>query len=236
MSGSSATVEFVNDSGENLYRGVNGVIGEVQERGSAVWEAADKLSLRIRLRTGLAAPSPSPRLAGLPELANTPAYLWLPVVVPADAEFLTFEFVREGAPADDALVVGFGDEPLFSLKAGFIPETELSTSPLLDVRAWAGKTNEFFFGLTGGTSTNCTVTLENIRFFTLQPPQLAVDNSGGVPVLSWPSIANGYELESSTNLTTSWGMVTNPPTLFAGRFAVTNAWPDEVRFFRLRQP
>ena len=48
------------------------------------------------------------------------------------------QFAREGAPADDALVVGFGDEPLFSLKAGFIPETEMSTSPVLDVRPWAG--------------------------------------------------------------------------------------------------
>ncbi len=232
----NATVEFVNDSAENIFRGVNGAIDEVQERRSAVWEASDKLTLRIRLRTGLASPSPSPRLAGKPELANTPAYLWLPVAVPADAEFLTFEFVREGAPADDALVVGFGDKPLFSLKAGFIPEKELSTSPLLDVRAWAGKTNEFFFGLTGGTSTNCMVTVENLRFYTLQPTQLTVESAGSEVILSWPSTANGQVVESASSVTApTWSPLPQPPALFAGRFSVTKAVTGEAQFFRLRR-
>jgi hypothetical protein len=55
--------------------------------------------------------------------------------------------------------------------------------------------------------------------------------------LSWPSSANGYFLQSTTNLSaTEWAAVTNPPALFGGAFTVTNSWPDQIRFFRLTTP
>ncbi len=232
----NATVELAGDTAETVSDGFEWVVDGVGNVGSSVWNAAGRLTFRVRLRTGLASPSPSPRRAGQPEVMTTPAYLWLPVVVPAGAEFLTFEFSREGEPADDALVVGFGDDSLFSLKAEFIPTTELSTSPLLDVRAWAGKTNEFFFGVVGGTSTNCTVTVENLRFYTLQPPQLTVEPAGAEVLLSWPGTANGYAVESAASLmATNWQTATNPPALFSGRFWLTNTPVAAEQFFRLRR-
>jgi hypothetical protein len=231
-----AAVELAGDAAEAASDGFEWVVDGVGNVGSSVWNATERFTFRVRLRTGPTSPSPSPRRAGQPEPVNTPAYLWLPVVVPATAEFLTFEFSREGEPAEDALVVGFGDEALFSLKGQFIPTAELSTSPLLDVRAWAGTTNEFFFGLVGGSSTNCTATIENIRFYTLQPPQLTVEPAGADVLLSWPSTANGYAVEQAEALVAEgWQATTNPPALFGGRFWQTNAVTEQTRFFRLRR-
>jgi hypothetical protein len=231
-----ATVELAGDAAEAASDGFEWVVDGVGNVGSSVWNATERLTFRVRLRTGPTSPSPSPRRAGQPEPANTPAYLWLPVVVPATAEFLTFEFSREGEPAEDALVVGLGDAALFSLKAQFIPTAELSTSPLLDVRTWAGTTNEFFFGLVGGSSTHCTATIENIRFYTLQPPKLTVEPAGADLLLSWPSAANGYVVEQAEALVAEgWQATTNPPALFGGRFWQTNAVTEQTRFFRLRR-
>ncbi len=41
-------------------------------------------------------------------------------------------------------------------------------------------TNELFFGLMGGTSTNATLQIEKIRFYSLQPPRLDVQIGGGI--------------------------------------------------------
>ena len=118
-----------------------------------------------------------------------------------------------------------------------LPAPAFQISPLFPLQTLAGTTNDFFFGLAETTTTNVTVRVQGFRFYSLSSPALAAEIMGGVPVLSWTSAANGYELESNTNLTNgTWNIVTNPPTLFAGRFSVTNAWPDAVRFFRLRQP
>ncbi len=48
-------------------------------------------------------------------------------------------------------------------------------------------TNELFFGLMGGTSTNATLQIEKIRFYSLQPPRLDVQIGGGNLVLTWPA-------------------------------------------------
>ncbi len=71
---------------------------------------------------------------------------------------------------------------------------------------------------------------------TVPPPSLAVDHVSGVPVLSWPSPAEGYALESAPGLTAPvWSAVTDPPTLIEGRFRVTNAVTGPAQFFRLRK-
>ena len=80
------------------------------------------------------------------------------------------------------------------------------------------------------------VRVQGFRFYTLQPPQLTVEPAGNAEVLlSWPGTANGYVLESTTNLTSGWSAAINPPTLFAGRFSVTNTVTGEAQFFRLRR-
>ena len=175
------------------YHGLRYVGERVEQGGSHVLDLVERSSLVISLCTGrrrLVGPIVK---HGDPDgPTNSPAYVWLPVLIPADAAALTFDYTVAGDPREDQLAFGLNGTNLFSIAGKFAPDGVVS--------AYAGTTNELFFGITGGSSTNCTVTVANIRFFTLQPPALAVDNSSGMPVLSWPSTANGYALESTIAL------------------------------------
>ncbi len=88
----------------------------------------------------------------------------------------------------------------------------------------------------GGTSTHATLQVENIRFFSLQPPQLQIASAaGGTVRLTWPATAGGYGVETATSLEPAdWTALTNAPTLTADRYALTNGVGDAARFFRLR--
>ena len=170
------------------------------------------------------------------EPTNTPAAIWLPVALPANVSMMAFDFAVDGDGKDDALVFGINGTNLFTLATKFIPVGVTNTSRFLDVSTYAGTTNEFFFGILGGTSTNCAVHIEGIRFYTFENPSLIIAQSNGVTYLSWPSTASSYILESAADLTTSvWSVVTNQPSLFGGRLTVTNTWSDAARFFRLRR-
>ena len=88
----------------------------------------------------------------------------------------------------------------------------------------------------GGTSTNCTVQVENIRFYNLQPPSLNVQIAGGSVVLTWPSTAGGYALECMPTLTgASWQTITNAPAVSGSFYTMTNAAPADSMFYRLRK-
>ena len=99
---------------------------------------------------------------------NGPAMAWVPVQIPSNAVSMAFNFIIGGDPVDDVLVFGIETNNLFSLEAKYIPTNSVSGSRLIDVSAWAGTTNELFFGLMGGTSTNATLQIDNIRFYNLQ--------------------------------------------------------------------
>jgi hypothetical protein len=160
---------------------------------------------------------------------------WIPLSIPSNSPAMAFDFIVSGPPAEDSLVCGIGETNLFSLQAKYIPTNAISASRLIDVSPWMGQQVELFFGLMGGTSTNCALQVENIRFFTLAPPTLSLAQTNGVTMLFWPNTVNGYALESATDSTlSSWSTVTNVPALFGGQFMVTNTWTDQVRFFRLR--
>jgi hypothetical protein len=78
--------------------------------------------------------------------------------------------------------------------------------------------------------------VENIRFYSLQPPSLSVQVAGGSVVLTWPSTAGGYALESMPTLTgASWQAITNAPVLSADRYVMTNAVSGGSMFYRLRK-
>ena len=73
----------------------------------------------------------------------------------------------------------------------------MSASRLIDVSAWAGTTNELFFGFLGGTSTNATLTIENIRdsMVTLVVPRLRSDAAGAdveADVYAGPFVGRQY--------------------------------------------
>src|SRR5208337_4371282 len=87
----------------------------------------------------------------------------------------------------------------------------------------------------GGTSSDATLQVDNIRFCSLQQPRLEIVSSGSGATLSWPSTAAGSLVESSPDLGLPvWQAITNPPMVSADRYILTNAWSDQTRFFRLR--
>ena len=168
--------------------------------------------------------------------SGSPPMAWLPIRFPPNATAMAFDFTVEGNPVEDVLVCGIGTNNLFSLEAKYIPTNAMSASRLIDVSAWAGTTNELFFGFLGGTSTNALLVIENIRFFSLAEPRLEIAAAGNATLLSWPVTAGGYVIETTpTLITPAWEGVTNAPVISADRYVLTNSWSDQSRFFRLRQ-
>ena len=113
---------------------------------------------------------------------------------------------------------------------------QATSSRLIDVTAYAGATNDFFFGLLGGTSSNCLAQVQNIRFFTLALPQIQVSQTSGIAAVSWPSTFTGFVLEAASSLGSPiWTAVSNSPALFGGTLTLTNSGPENARFYRLRK-
>ena len=230
------------DAGKNAVFGFfNYVGGLAVQGGQAAVNFFDSTMLRLRL-----CPSPSsalnliakgvgPRPQGAGGTSNSPPMAWLPIQFPANAMAMAFDFTVEGNPMDDVLVCGIGTNNLFTFEAKYIPTNRMSASRLIDVSAWAGTTNELFFGFMGGTSTSATLQIENIRFYSLAAPRLEIAQSGSTKLLSWPSTAGGYVVETTPSLTPPvWEAVTNAPVISAERYVLTNSWSDQSRFFRLR--
>ena len=170
-------------------------------------------------------------------VSNSPAYLWLPIFVPSDVKAMAFDFTISGDGNDDSLAFGINDTNLFSFESRFIADDTVSTSPLIDISAYAGQTNIFFFGIMGGTSTNCTVQIAGVRFYTFAPPQLAITKTGNGILLTWPTATDGYVLETTTNLadTNSWTTLTNVSVIVDSQNTVTNSISDGARFYRLKK-
>jgi hypothetical protein len=62
------------------------------------------------------------------------------------------------------------------------------------------------------------------------PPQLTIIPSGASVILTWPTSATGFTLQSATNL--------NLPVVWStvsGQFAVTNPISGAQKFYRLSQ-
>jgi hypothetical protein len=72
------------------------------------------------------------------------------------------------------------------------------------------------------------------NFVTSARPVLSIARSNGVTFLSWTNLGAGFALESTTNLNpAAWAVVTNATNISGGIFTVSNAWPDQTRFFQL---
>lgn len=168
---------------------------------------------------------------------NTPAYVWLPVQVPANAVALVFDFTLSGDGASDRVVAGINDSNLFSLATQFIATNTLMNSGSLFVDRWAGQDVELFLGIAGGTSTNAGLSVQNIRFLSLPLPVLVAENAGLNTVVSWAESAPGFILEFSTNLTAgaSWSARTNVGG-YVGQRVFTNEAANVRGFWRLRRP
>ena len=253
VQGVEGTIQIVGDvaaevrdtaaqAGEWITQGFNSAGNAALQGGQTLVNLYNSGVLRLTLHTRPASVQrplalrngPSPLDGG--GTSNAPPMAWLPIQFPSNATAMAFDFTVEGNPVDDLLVCGIGTNNLFSLEAKYIPTNTISASRLIDVSVWAGTTNELFFGFLGGTSTNATLTIENIRFFSLAEPRLEVSVNGNMTLLSWPLTAGGYVLETTPTLALPiWETVTNAPVISADRYVLTNSWSDQSRFFHLRQ-
>jgi hypothetical protein len=177
---------------------------------------------------------PSPQDGGS---GTQPPCLWLPIAVPTNASVLSFDFSFTGSPGADALTTSIDGTNVFDLEAQFIPQNQRLNSGSIPVANWAGQTVELFFGLTGGTSSNATVTIDAMRFYQLAPPALSIAVSGSQVVVSWPATDQAFALESATSLAgaNSWSAVSNVPTLNGFSYQVTNSLSGSTKFYRLKK-
>jgi uncharacterized repeat protein (TIGR03803 family) len=69
------------------------------------------------------------------------------------------------------------------------------------------------------------------------PPQLAIILSGGNVILTWPTNAAGFTLQSTTNLVAPavWSIVSPGPIVIGGQNAVVNPISGTQKFYRLSQ-
>jgi len=88
----------------------------------------------------------------------------------------------------------------------------------------------------GGTANGGQNSINRSFLVTvIDSPTLHIRRTNNVVVLSWPTNAVGFHLDSRTNLasSTSWTAVTNAPVVKAGQFTVTNSLGSGRRFYRL---
>ena len=86
---------------------------------------------------------------------------------------------------------------VFTLPAKFAPDGSPVSTDMIDISAYAGQSVELFFGLVGGTSTNCAVAVNGVRFITIPQPKVGVGLSGTNVAVKWPAAAVGCILEKS---------------------------------------
>lgn len=241
-------VDEVETAAERISQGFGYVANEAMQGGQMILHLFNSPSLRLNLTTGL--PPSQQQLSRSGVLTrgeihpvkldssgapNSPAMAWVPIEFPANTIAMAFDFTVEGDPVNDVLVCGVGETNLFSLEAKYVPTNTVSASPLIDMSAWANTTNELFFGFLGGTSTNATLQIDNIRFYSLAAPRLEIEQSDGVTRLSWPATAGGYIVQTTPALVPPiWEAIINAPLISAGRYVLTNSWSERSRFFRLR--
>ncbi len=72
---------------------------------------------------------------------------------------------------------------------------------------------------------------------TAPPPLLTIISSGANVVLTWPTDAAGFTLQSTTNLVSPvvWSTVSPAPVVVNGQNAVTNPVSGTKKFYRLSQ-
>ncbi len=180
---------------------------------------------------------PRPQGAGGESETNFPALAWIPLSIPSNAVSMTFDFQIQGDWKDDSLAAALNGTNMLSLSATFFETNVLINSGPIQVSAFAGRTNEFFVGIVGGTSTNAQLTVQDIQFFSLDLPSLQVQSSSRNHLLSWPLSAQDFGLQSTTNLaeSNSWTTITNVPSIVDLQNTVTNPISGGAGFYRLKK-
>ena len=194
----------------------------------------------IMLSTQAAQGAQQSNIAGLgASLAvGTPAYAWLTVNVPANAGMMAFDFTVTGDPVEDSVACAVNGQNIFTLPAKFSPDGSPVSTDMMDISAYAGQSVELFFGLVGGTSTNCQVAVDGIRFITIPEPKIGLSDMGANVAIKWPAAAMGWILETSTTLAPeSWQAVptTTGVAVASGVSTLQVPKTQTMQFFRLRR-
>ena len=80
--------------------------------------------------------------------------------------------------------------------------------------------------------------VDYVRVYVRAPtPQLTITPLGANVVLTWPTNATGFNLQSTTNLGSSaaWNTNSPAPVVVNGQNTVTNPISDMQQFYRLSQ-
>ena len=258
LNGYAASIQFTGNAlGTVIYK--TGEVGsEVTQKIGNWWDAgqdaaADVLNsvnpetllanplaasvFKIRLQTQ-AAPAPLAGNKGQASLAGQPAYAWVTVAVPADAGLMAFDFTVTGDPQEDKIACAINDQNVFTLPAKFAPDGQPVSTDMIDVSAYAGQSIELFFGLAGGTSTNCEVAIDGLRFITVPPPKIALAPAGANVAIKWPAAASGWVLESTDALApANWQTVSTASgvTVESGVATLEELMSGPRKFYRLRR-
>ena len=170
-------------------------------------------------------------------ITNVPALAWMPLLIPTNAVSMSFNYRIQGEWNCDSLAAALNGTNVLLLAGSQIETNVMFDSGLIDVSACGGKTNEFFVGIIGGTSTNAELTVMNLVFYVAPAPSLSVEASGSGLKVSWPLAAQNFGLEFTTNLTAtnSWTAATNVPAVADLQNLVTNPISGGAKFYRLKK-
>jgi hypothetical protein len=97
---------------------------------------------------------------------GSPSYAWVPVFIPINSEFMSFNFKVEQLGDGDFLSVGIQDELLFMLEIENSSVLQTANSGFLNISEYAGNEVELFFGLNSVGSSNAKISIENITFYS----------------------------------------------------------------------
>ena len=150
---------------------------------------------------------------------------------------LAFDFTVTVDPMDDSIACAVNGQNLFTLPAKFAPDGSPVSTDRMDISACDGQSVELFFGLVGGTSTNCQVAIDGIRFITIPQPKVGVVASGANVAVKWPVAAVGWVLETSDTLAPNrWQPVPMTGVVVASGVAtIEQPRTSTRRFYRLRR-
>ncbi len=255
MKGYEVGLNWVGDLGGSAIMKTGQVVSSVSEKVGNLWDAAldtastvdpDTLfagsigSRSLKLLLSTVAPSAQFRssYALNSSVAALPPQAWVPVHVPENAGFLTFDFTVTGDPVNDLIACAINEKNLFTLPARFSPDGSPVSTDFMDVSAYAGQDVELYFGLVGGTSIGCTLTIDGIRFVTIPTPKLTATITGNQVRLIWPAAATGWVPQCNTSLAPEgWQDVALPESVVAQDGVVTLDRPKlpAREFFRLRR-
>jgi uncharacterized repeat protein (TIGR03803 family) len=131
---------------------------------------------------------------------------------------------------------GFTNLYSFSAYDAFPPDSFMNNDGALPNDLILSGSTLYGTAYQGGSSEVGTVFSLSLESASL-PPQLTITLSGNSVVLTWPTNATGFTLQSATNLILSaaWKTVSPAPVVISGQNTVTNAISGTQGFYRLSQ-